>query len=471
MRWAVALILSLAPTWAIAQKGTLQEDFRLERTRLGEACKAGGAKKLAGCAIELFTDHPLHVAAGSMPPQNGFALGGAFVAGKNTEFWRTSYDLDAVGSFNSSFRAGAYAKFVHTPPEHISVHHPRPTDATKNRAEPPVSRFVHPYTQLNLYAQSISLNQLFYFGLGNNTALAGQSVYGMSETIVGVSTIKPVFEWSAIRGLNLAVLAEANGRFVSLRGKHDASKPSIGAIYNEATAPGLNSQPATAQFGEGLRIKPSLGDHLQLNYLASFQQYAAPADSHHSFLRWTTDFNHTFSLYGASRSSGATGEMHGPDECAAPEAKCPSVSHTRNLNGAVGLRLLLSESMTSARNTVPFYFQPTMGGSDINGSSVLASYQDYRFRAPNLLLLRENFEHSIWGPFGIMFMADQGKVAVARGDIGFNHLKHSFAGGLTLRAGGFPMVSLLFAWGGEQQHNIFSMNSSLLGGSARPSLF
>jgi hypothetical protein len=42
-------------------------------------------------------------------------------------------------------------------------------------------------------------------------------------------------------------------------------------------------------------------------------------------------------------------------------------------------------------------------------------------------------------------MADQGKVALTRGDIGFDHLKHSFSTGLTLRAGGFPMVFLMYA--------------------------
>ena len=102
-------------------------------------------------------------------------------------------------------------------------------------------------------------------------------------------------------------------------------------------------------------------------------------------------------------------------------------------------------------------------------SSPSSSYNDYRFRAPNLLLLQENFEHSIWGPFGLKLVADQGRVALTRGDLGFDHLKHSFAAGLTLRAGGFPMVSLLFAWGGsEGTHNIFAMNSSLLGGSGAP---
>jgi len=137
----------------------------------------------------------------------------------------------------------------------------------------------------------------------------------------------------------------------------------------------------------------------------------------------------------------------------------------------MGVRLLLSESMTSGTSVVPFYFQQTLGGSDINSALALGSYQDYRFRAPNLLLLQENFEHSIWGPFGLKLMADEGRVALTRSQVGFSHLKHSFAGGLTLRAGGFPMVFLMFAWGGpEGHHNIVNMNTSLLGGSARPLL-
>lgn len=121
---------------------------------------------------------------------------------------------------------------------------------------------------------------------------------------------------------------------------------------------------------------------------------------------------------------------------------------------------------------MPFYFQPTLGGSDINGNSYLASYQDYRFRAPNLFLVRESFEHSIWGPFGFNFMADQGKVALTRDEVNFNNLDHSYAAGFTIRAGGLPQVYFLFAWGSNNSsHNIVYMDPALLGGSPRPSLF
>lgn len=140
--------------------------------------------------------------------------------------------------------------------------------------------------------------------------------------------------------------------------------------------------------------------------------------------------------------------------------------------GSVGFRFFFSTSMTQGQNQVPFYFQPTLGGGDLNWNPSLSSYQDYRFRAPNVLLLREGFEHSIWGPFGFAFMVDEGKVALTRGQFGSSLWLHSFSTGLTLRAGGFPQVFLLFSWGGnEGTHTIANVNPSLLGGSTRPSWF
>ena len=475
MRWSAVLVLLGASTLAIAQESPLRAELRTEGERVSDACSAFTFKSVPGCAYTLFTDHPLHIAAGSMPPQNGFGLGGAFVWSKNTRNWRMSWDFDATGAFSGAWRAGGYMKLVHTPHPAkgpIKVTFPKAGETPKEEEKPKgTERFTHPYTVFNLYAQSISLNKLNFFGLGNGTALTGKSLFGMTETIVGGSVIKPVSEWAAIRGLNLALLGEVNGRFVDIRGKPGQSVPSIETLYTDATAPGLSSQPGFVQLGEGLRIKPVIGN-LQLNYVGKFQQFFASSSSQDSFLRWTVDLDHTYSLYGNTESALGSTETIGPDSCAPPGETCPKISHSRNLNGSIDVRLLLSESITSGTSAVPFYFQQTLGGSDLNSALALGSYQDYRFRAPNLLLLQESFEHSIWGPFGLKLMADEGRVALTRGDLDFSHLKHSFAGGLTLRAGGFPMVSLMFAWGGnEGHHNIFNMNTALLGGSSRPSLY
>jgi hypothetical protein len=170
-------------------------------------------------------------------------------------------------------------------------------------------------------------------------------------------------------------------------------------LYTNATAPGLISQPGFVQLGQGVRIKPDAGDYLKLNYIGSFQEFFAPSRSTNSFLRWTVDFNHTIDLYGKAKSASSSADQHGPDSCAHVNDKCPD-PHTRNKNGSIIARLLLSESINSATSAVPFYFQQTLGGQDINSAMALPSYQAYRYRAPNLLLLQESFEHSIWRPFG-----------------------------------------------------------------------
>ena len=273
--------------------------------------------------------------------------------------------------------------------------------------------------------------------------------------------------------LNLSLIGELNGRVVDLRGSSGQPSPSIEKIFTEATAPGLTTQLGFAQFGQGIELQPSYGDRIKLNYLANFQQFVAAGDSRFSFRRFTVDLGHEYLLHKTTRSL-APRTQNGPDDCSEdaqdPKHACPGI--TRALEGSISLRLLISESIAPAGHVVPFYFQPTLGGGDLNGNTSLASYQDYRFRAPNLLLLRGTFEHSIYGPLGFSFGVDEGKVALTRDEIDFTHLAHSYSAGLTLRAGGFPMIFVLFVWGGhEGTHTIALMNTSLLGGSARPSLF
>src|SRR5579863_6950841 len=190
--WLVSLVAVIQiavtqfamPQSAMAQENWLQADFRRESERAADACK-GGFKAAAGCGIELFTDHPLHIAAGSMPPQNGFGLGMAFSESRNTKNWRLGWDVDAVGATSGAWRAGGYMKLVHTPSEPIHVITPvvpQPGESTAARPTEKQTKsainLVHPYTVFNLYAQSTSLNKLNFFGLGNDSALAGASVFG-----------------------------------------------------------------------------------------------------------------------------------------------------------------------------------------------------------------------------------------------------------------------------------------------------
>ena len=439
-------------------------DSPSELDKLKDSC---GAFKIPDCAEELFTGTPVHIAVGSIAPQNGFGFGLAYLGHKTTDNWRDSWDADAVASINGSWRAGVYLKLVHTPNNGIGVGYGTPPPMKDNMLDLPE------HSVINLYAQAISLNTLTFFGEGPNTTLAGRSFFGMTQTIVGGSAVKP----DLYEKLNLGVYAEINGRFVSLRPNTGQPSPTIGALYTEATAPGLTTQPGTLQLGEGVRMRPAfLDDLIRLNYNFAYQQFLTPSNSTFTFQRLTADLSHEIAIYRKTTRSFLPRDNNGPDECAIAtddqHPECPK-PYVRNREGSINLRVFSALSMTPGGDIVPFYFQPTLGGSDINGNSALPSYQDFRFRAPNVLLFQESFERSLFSlPLGFTLGADQGKVGLTRGDLGSGPWVHSFSAGLTLRAGGFPQVYLLFAWGGnEGTHTIANVNTSLLGGSTRPSLF
>lgn len=420
-------------------------------------------KHLIGCAEVLFTGQPLHIAVGSMPPQNGFGAGLAYVGHKTTDNWRMSWNSDAVASRNGSWRAGLYVKFVDT---HMQADVPVMGTGTAAASDFPV------YTEqpvFNLYWQSTSLNKLTFFGEGPETPESGRSFFGMTEHIIGGNMVRPIYA-----RLNMGFYAELNGRAVDIRPSPNQPSPSTEQIYTPAEAPGLNIQPFFVQLGAGLRMRPTAFNNLlHFNYDVSYKPYWAVSDNF-SFQRLTIDLYQEISLYHTNMR--VQRETNGPNDCVidptADNKKCPKVN-ARSMEGSLGLRVFTSLSMTHGGDVVPFYFQPTLGGNDINGNSSLPSYQDYRFRAPNVLWLRENFEHSLGKlPLGITLLADQGKVAQNSGDLGSSPWRHSYAAGVTLRAGGFPQVYLMFAFGGKEgTHTIVNVNNSLLGTSGRPSLF
>ncbi len=448
------LLASMTPVPA-QNETRLGSDFRREGEELKHNCST--FKSFFGCAQTLFTGKPLHIAAGSIAPGNGVGVGGAFVFENNLPAWRLNTNADAVGSFNGSWRAGLYVKAVKTPtrPDIGVITQPPPAGAA------PILQ-PRPSPELNFYLQGISLAKVGYYGLGQLTSRNSLALFSMRETIAGVNAAYPLFGASG-----LALFGELNGRFVSIGGRTGDTAPSIGRLYNNLSAPGLADQPGFIQFGEGVRFARAISDRLRLRYSALYQQFVAPADSTYSFRRLSFDFSHEVPFY--RNMSAGSAHPTGPDQ--SPPA-LEQRRYTRNREGSLTLEAMITTSYTGDRSVVPFYFQPTLGGSDINGARGLPSYSDYRFRAPNLMLFRAAVEHSIWGPVGAAFGADFGRVAVTRGDLGFDHMRHSWAGGITIRAGGLPQVWLLFAWGGgEGSHTIAYIDPMLLGGSMRPSLY
>jgi hypothetical protein len=471
-------MLFLAALQVSAQnENRVQRDFRVEGESL-KACGKFNFGSLIDCGQTLVMGQPMHITVGSLAPQDGQAFGLAFVEHKNfANEWRTTYDIDGQATLNGSWRVGGYMKAYRLP------------GGTQYSVAP----------LFNVYSQSISLTRVDYYGLGSNTAQLTHTTYGFSENITGASAAIPFT--GALSKTRLAVTAEINGRFPEVRPGTDSSIPSIGVLFNESTAPGLTHQPSYFQASQGLHFGPGLfKDRLRLDYVFQLQEYVAPNDSQYSFRRWNGDFNHQIPLYaflpkklGQKYYQNRAGALvyNGPDDCSGsnanrnisvaraaaakpdPAVPCPIVSTAEKLEGSITLRAFLSESIADRGSVVPFYFSPTIGGSDINGNAMLASYPDYRLRGPDLILFRGTFEHSLGKlPIGAFFSVDEAKIALRRDDVNFDQLRHSFGAGLTVRAGGLPVFYLLFAWGGnEGSHTTATISPTLMGGSARPSLF
>lgn len=433
-------------------------EMRLEREHLADDC--GSFKKVASCALTLVTGHPFHLSFGSIAPQNGFGTGPAVVTHFTPKNWRLTWSGDAVFAPGGAWRAGTYLKVFRTKIEPPQLARPgeriRPLRITE-------------YPVYNIYAQTISLPDLAFYGIGSNTSVADKTAYGMSETIFGGNAAIPL---NAVASpLKLSLLLEANGRVFDIRNGTAGDVPPVGIRFAEATAPGLTTQPSFAQFGEGVRLRPWVfNDRLQLGYTLLYQQYAGSKPSS-SFRRWTIDLNHQVPLYHTGGGPALRDERNTPNECSVSQSvhACPSV--TRDLWGSISVRALVSKSQISDSGAVPFYLQRTLGGADINGQRGLASYDQYRFRGPHLMLFQESIEHALWGPIGASLLFEQGKVADQREGLSVSGLKHSVGVGATLRAGGFPVVTASWHSGGpEGRHFIFLIDTSLLGGGARPPL-
>ena len=460
----LVLVFVLGPAIAVAQESKLHAEFRLEAEHVKKECGDFGLKPFAGCAMAVVTEHPLHLSLGSIAPGNGFGLGPALALHRTpNENWRLGLNSDAVAAAGGAWRAGGYFKGIRT-----AVEIPRVVTGGAPHPSAPIT--IHEYPIVSLYLQAISLPRVAFFGLGSQSRRDDRTEFQFHETLLGSMVTLPVTA-GVVRRFGLSVVGELNARFIDVSpSRPDA--PSIESHFSATTAPGLTTQPSFLQLGEAATFKPAwLNGHLNGNYMVQWAQFLAPTNSSFSFRRWTVDLNHDVPLYHTSAPT-ISRDINGPDDCATgiSVTSCPPISRDRW--GTVSFRVVMSKSGVDPQSVVPFYFQQTIGGSDINGFRALPSYADYRFRGQDIFLTQIAFEHSVYGPVGMFLAADGGQVAGQGETLDFGALKRSFCVGITMRAGGFPAVVVSYATGGPEGHHvIFTVSTVLLGGSSRPSLY
>ena len=99
---------------------------------------------------------------------------------------------------------------------------------------------------------------------------------------------------------------------------------------------------------------------------------------------------------------------------------------------------------------VPFYFQPTLGGSD-----TLRSYGDHRFRDRNVMFLNAEYRWEAFSGLDMALFSDWGKVARRTRDLRFSALQHAY--GIGFRFNTYKSVFLRadIATGGDDGIRFF----------------
>lgn len=307
----------------------------------------------------------VRVKLGGLATSGGFALG--------PEYLRSDL-LD--GRF--TFRAAAQASFV---------------GFQKYDIELGVPRFAGDRLSWNLYAVHHNYPQLQYYGPGPESEKTGRSSFRLEDTAVDTT-----LGFQPVRGLTLA------GQAGYLRNNvgPGTTRQFISAErqYFEADTPGIQRQADFARYGAFLqydnRDRPG-GPRSGGQYYAQWGRYVDQTRGEFTHHRLDLVGHHYIPLLNARR--------------------------------VIALRGRTTLTDTSGGQRVPFYLQPSLGGSE-----TLRGYRAYRFYGDQALLMTAEYRYEIFSGLDMAIFADAGKVTMRKQDINFHDLESSLGFGFRFNA-------------------------------------
>ena len=208
-----------------------------------------------------------------------------------------------------------------------------------------------PYVEV--YARRRDFPQEDFYGIGPDSTEEARSNFALRDTFVRVTP--------AVRRGYLTAGANLGYLHPSIGSGTDTGMPSTDEIFGPEQVPGLMTQPAFAviePFVEFATLDRAIDDRAGGRYRVSFTRYADRDLDQFTFNRWDVDLRQYITF----------------------------VHDTRT----IALRAWASSSDASEGNTVPFYLQPTLGGS-----YTLRGFRTFRFRDRSALLLQAEYRWRI----------------------------------------------------------------------------
>ena len=230
-----------------------------------------------------------------------------------------------------------------------------------------------------------------FFGLGSDSQEGDRSDYGLEQgSIDAVAGLQPT-RWL---GLQFRV-----GYLPTdiVQGENDALA-NLGDQFDPIEAPGLKAQPEFLHLNSGLYLVwegdpnlPAAGPGI------NFSRYNDLDLDRYAFNRFSVDARGTLPLGSRQRSLAA--------------------------------RFFASRDSALGGHQVPFYLMETLGGND-----TLRGYRNFRFRDENILYFSGEYRWEATTGVELAAFYDTGKVFPDRSGFTFEHLKHSFGGGIRAKS-------------------------------------
>jgi len=385
-------------------------------------------KKLFSCADSTFTSRPFHFLAQSIVP--GSAVGGG---------GRYTRDLNEKNGAQDQFQVSSVLTIREFWFAELKFTTERAVDTEWNKSGESL--------WLNFYARNRSLPMMTFYGLGPNTTLSNSVNFSQRDTSAGIEAVSP-FPYAAW----LSVGGTIEGLWPSVGGVTGANVVSIQQQYTEQTAPGLTTQPPFVH--EQIYFLPHkrFPNRFEINYNLGYDLFQDASAGHYSFRRFEAYLDHRY--YPQKRKHGGAIEQN-----------------------YFSVLWRYSTSQAGAGKAIPFYLQETVGGSDIDNQPTLPAFKDYRFRGPDLMTVRAEYDRKICegctpckegiirtvcSHLGLLVAYDAGKVALQRSDLNFSNMRQSFGGGVTIYLGKDVIFRMAVALGGgEGTHPYFVIPSVL----------
>lgn len=251
----------------------------------------------------------------------------------------------------------------------------------------------------SLYAVHLDYPSMSYFGPGPKSSEEGRTVYRLENTAYGAT-----LAYKPIPRLKVGV----TGGYLEVNtgpSSHDED-PSAERIFSPAVTPGIDVQSNFLSGGPMLQYdyrdhagRPRSGG----NYEASYIFFDDRKLGRNEIQRFTAEANQYIPFFNEKR--------------------------------VIALR---GRTVLSYRNTgqvVPFYLQPTLGGSED-----LRGFQPFRFYDNNLLVFNGEYRWEVMSGFDMALFADAGKVFHNHSELDLTGLERSF--GYGLRVGSRDTVAM-----------------------------